>query len=107
MQKADRRISWGGRGGGRLLIRAKNLRFSWLKRIFMILIRANTESQIPVLRATLVSAPPSECLEKYVYGPNVGTFGPSVDLTYPPLCKLQYTSTGTNVMYASIVAHAT
>ena len=33
------------------------------KRIFMILIRANTERQIPVIRATLVSAPPSECLE--------------------------------------------
>ena len=29
----------------------------------MILIRANTERQIPVIRATLVSAPPSECLE--------------------------------------------
>ena len=33
----------------------------------MILIRANTERQIPVIRATLVSAPPSECLKKYVY----------------------------------------
>ena len=29
----------------------------------MILIRANTERQILVIRATLVSAPPSECLE--------------------------------------------
>ena len=29
----------------------------------MILIRANTERQILVIRARLVSAPPSECLE--------------------------------------------
>ena len=29
----------------------------------MILIRANNERQILVIRATLVSAPPSECLE--------------------------------------------
>ena len=48
---------------GWLLIRAINGRFSWLKSIFMILIRANTERHIPVIRATLVSAPPSECLE--------------------------------------------
>ena len=59
-----RRISWGGsrppQHSGWLLIRAKNGRFSWLKRIFMILIRANTERQIPVIRATLVSAPPPQ-----------------------------------------------
>ena len=29
----------------------------------MILIRANIERQIPIIRATLVSATPSECLE--------------------------------------------
>ena len=43
------------------------------------------------------------------YWPNVGPFGPS--LPQPPnltsLRKLQYTSARTNVMHASIVAHAT
>ena len=41
------------------------------------------------------------------YWPNVGAFGPSDDLTYPPLWKLQYTIARTNVTHASIVAHAT
>ena len=41
------------------------------------------------------------------YWPNVGAFGPSDDLTYPPLWKLQYTSACTNVTHATIVAHAT
>ena len=51
-----RRISWG----------AENRRFSWLKQIFMIFIKANTERQIPVIRATLVSAPLASA-SKYVY----------------------------------------
>ena len=38
----------------------------WLKQIFMIVIKANTERQIPVIRATLVS-PPLESASKYVY----------------------------------------
>ena len=59
----------GGAGAGWLLIRAKNERFSWLKRIFIILIRASIERQIPVIRATLVSAPPPlASASKSVYG---------------------------------------
>ena len=34
------------------------------------------------------------------YWPNDGAFGPSIDLTYPPVWKLQYTSASTNVMHA-------
>ena len=42
-----------------------------------------------------------------MYWPNVGAFGPSVDLTYPPLWKLQFTSARPKVTNASIVAHVT
>jgi len=40
------------------------------------------------------------------YLPNVGAFGPSDDLTYPSLWKLQYTNARTNMTNAIIVAHA-
>ena len=55
----------------------------------------------------ILSLPNGMVAHALTYWPNVGAFGPSDDLTYPPLWKLQYTSVHTNVTHASIVTHTT